>query len=403
LASVNLPKHVRTKRLASGVVAYYWELPPWARDKEGCPVVGQSLKGDLLAIIARANDLNASLALFRKGKVEGGPAIGTVDWLICWFERHPKFTSKAEGTQDDYSAGLRLVADHRLDVDGNPAAGQRIGNHQASAVRPYHADAIYLRLLKSPPRDQGGRAPGPTRPATVNAAMRAVRRMWNVALRDNVREQIRLELNPFTKMELEATESSTVPATREQLVKFINKADELGLPSMGTAALITYELIQREVDVIGRLSWADLEQRRIRVLHHKTKKMVWIPLYDGNGEPFFPEMIARLQVASRRGTLIVMRDQPDRRKKVHLPYKADYFRHVFREIADAAELPREFTFLGCRTGGMTELGDVEATDQEISALSTRSRATITVYTKETQRQVTNALRKRRDSRLGNRK
>ncbi len=52
---------------------------------------------------------------------------------------------------------------------------------------------------------------------------------------------------------------------------------------------------------------------------------------------------------------------------------------------------------------MTELGDVEGTDQEISALRTRSRATITVYTKETQRQVTNALRKRRDNRFGNRK
>jgi len=98
-----------------------------------------------------------------------------------------------------------------------------------------------------------------------------------------------------------------------------------------------------------------------------------------------------------------MRDQPDRQKKVHLPYKPDYFRYVYREIADAAELPRKFTFLGCRAGGMTELGDVEGTHQKISPLSTRSRATITVYTKETQRQVTNALRKRRDNRFGNRK
>jgi hypothetical protein len=38
-----------------------------------------------------------------------------------------------------------------------------------------------------------------------------------------------------------------------------------------------------------------------------------------------------------------MRDQPDRLKKVHLPYKPDYFRHIYREIADAAELPRKFT------------------------------------------------------------
>jgi hypothetical protein len=65
--------------------------------------------------------------------------------------------------------------------------------------------------------------------------------------------------------------------------------------------------------------------------------------------------------------LIVMQDRPNRRKKVHLPYKADYFRQLFREIADAAGLPREFTFLGCRTGGMTELDDVQATDQEIRA------------------------------------
>jgi hypothetical protein len=41
----------------------------------------------------------------------------------------------------------------------------------------------------------------------------------------------------------------------------------------------------------------------------------------------WPELVARLDAAPRYGTLIVTRDQPDRRRKVHLPWKVDYFRH----------------------------------------------------------------------------
>jgi hypothetical protein len=399
---VDLPSHIRTKQLAGGKTGYYWELPPWARGREGCPVSAQPLKGSLAEVVATAERLNATLEAFRRGETDGGPVTGSIDWLIRWFERHPRYKRTSEGTQGDYSDGLRLIADH---VFGEPE--ERVGSFQAASIRPYHVDSIYLRLLVAPTREKGRKAPGPKRLATVNSAMRAARRMWNVALRDNIRDLIGLSINPFSKMELESAESSTVPATREQLEAFIAKADELGHPSMGTAALVTFELIQREVDVIGRLSWSDLESRRIRVRHHKTKKMVWISLYDdergGDGQAFMPELVGRLANTPRRGTLIIMRDQPDRLKKIHLPYGTAYFQRLFREIAVAAALPSSFTFLGCRTGGMTELGDSGATDQEITAVSTRSRQTITVYTKQTKSQISSGLRKRRRGREGNEK
>jgi hypothetical protein len=59
----------------------------------------------------------------------------------------------------------------------------------------------------------------------------------------------------------------------------------------------------------------------------KTRKLVNIPLYDEDGTMLWPELVARLDAAPRYGTLIVTRDQPDRRRKVHLPWKVDYFRH----------------------------------------------------------------------------
>ena len=219
--------------------------------------------------------------------------------------------------------------------------------------------------------------------------MATARRCWGLALRRRYVME-----NPFQRMDIENTTKPTTPATREQLATFMEKADEMGHPSMALAGLITFELIQRKVDVIGRLVWSHYDSQRIKVIHYKTSKEVPIPLYDEEG-CLFPELVDRLDRTKRRGTLIVMRDRKDRTRKEHLPYLEEYFRALFRKIANAAGLLVGFTFLGLRHGGMTEMGDAGLTDQEITSISSRSRQTIPIYTHETMRQRTAGLRKRR--------
>jgi hypothetical protein len=78
-----------------------------------------------------------------------------------------------------------------------------------------------------------------------------------------------------------------------------------------------------------------------------------MPLYDVDGTALWPELMERLDSAPRRGTLIVMRDKPDRKRKSYLPWKEDYFRHR----------------VSLRHGGNTEGADAGLSDAQLRALS----------------------------------
>ena len=96
-----------------------------------------------------------------------------------------------------------------------------------------------------------------------------------------------------------------------------------------------------------------------------------------------------------------MRDRPDRKKKVHLPWgtsQSNPVRHVQRivaQIRDAAELPPDITFTSFRHGGHTDAADAGLTDAQIRALSGhKTAAMISVYAKNTKDQRLAGARKR---------
>jgi len=62
-----------------------------------------------------------------------------------------------------------------------------------------------------------------------------------------------------------------------------------------------------------------------RIVHHKTRKLVDIPLYDEDGTVLWPELMVRLDASPRYGTLIVMRDRLDRRRKSSPAMEAGLF------------------------------------------------------------------------------
>lgn len=381
LALVPLPKYTRQKKLSGGGVGYYWEPPTWAK-KKGCPFSADALGADLPLAIARANELNNHFDAWRTGNDVGGVLPGTVAWLFRKIEGHPKFKKTAAKTQRGYLQGFRLIEDFTL-----PKSGKTFGQVPAKSIKERHVDRLYEGLQWVKEKDGTMRR----RLAMANAAMRAARRTWSIAKRAGW-----VDGNPFLKMELEETGGNTRAAMRAEVEAFVAKADELGSPSMGTAAMLAFELCQREGDVIGTIAWTDYRPgQEIRVRQHKTGQMVWVPLRDDEGE-LFPGLVDRLDGAPKVGSLIVMRDKKDSRNKIHLPYKEDHFRHLFRHISDAAGLPKDFRFMGLRHGGLTELGNAGATDQElVSHSGHKTRQTLTVYTKPSSAQAANAARKRR--------
>jgi integrase len=185
----------------------------------------------------------------------------------------------------------------------------------------------------------------------------------------------------------------------------VAKADELGHRSIGTAALIAFWWLQREEDIFMRLSWshyrpADAPQT-IRILHNKTGESVSVPLYDEDGTHLWPDLVHRLDNEPRLGTLLVMRDTPDPKKQVHLPWAtsaSNPLRHVQRIVAkvrDAAGMSQDITFTSFRHGGDTDAADAGLTDAQIRALSGhKTAAMISVYAKGTKDQRLAAARKR---------
>jgi hypothetical protein len=161
--------------------------------------------------------------------------------------------------------------------------------------------------------------------------------------------------------------------------------------------------LQREEDIIARLSWSHYRPADApgvtRIFHHKTGKLIDIPLYDEDGTVLWPELMERLDSAPRYGTLTVTRDRLDRRRKVHLPWTEHYFRHRVAAIRAAAGIPSDVKFMGLRHGGSTESGNADLTDAQIRALSGHNTTAMTaLYTKETMRQRRMGARKRLEER-----
>jgi hypothetical protein len=120
-----------------------------------------------------------------------------------------------------------------------------------------------------------------------------------------------------------------------------------------------------------------------------------MPLYDEDDTILWPELMERLDGAARRGSLIVMRDKIDRKRKIHLPWKEDYFRHRVAEIRAAAGIDQAAKFMGLRHGGNTEGADADLTDAQLRALSGHKTASMTaLYAKQTMKQRREGARKR---------
>ena len=71
--------------------------------------------------------------------------------------------------------------------------------------------------------------------------------------------------------------------------------------------MLAFFWLQREEDILGRLTWNHYRPASapmtVQIFHHKTGEQVDLPLYDEDGTALWPELMARLDAAPRRGNL----------------------------------------------------------------------------------------------------
>lgn len=167
--------------------------------------------------------------------------------------------------------------------------------------------------------------------------------------------------------------------------------------------MISFELLLREVDIVGRFAWSQYKPAErpdaIKLRHHKNRKgdeRMWMPLFQ-DGVALLPELTDRLDKLMRHGPLVIMSEA--KRGGIRKPYERTYFAQLVRKIREEAGLPGELTFTSFRHGGVTELGDADISDQgALSLTGHKTRNILSIYMKRTEAQRGTAARARLDYR-----
>jgi hypothetical protein len=155
-----LPRYVIAKPLASGKVAFYFNVPTRYRVL-GCSIPNEPLGTDYPTACGsdgkggRAATLNGLFDEWLKAKSgEPLPNIvrhGTVDWLFREYKQTKAYLEKvSERSRPDYERTMLLV------TDVITKKGDRIGDRKIKAITPVAADKIYelvVSLTESESRD----------------------------------------------------------------------------------------------------------------------------------------------------------------------------------------------------------------------------------------------------------
>ena len=382
------PPLMTGKRLKAGKTAYYWSPPTRAR-QAGCPVQAEALGSDYGSAKQRCDQvLNPQyLAWLKEGDFDPSVALmrGTFDWMVSIYKQSRQYKKLPTETQSSYDRMLALVSKV-------PLRDQRtFGILALQGISPAAADNLFEKLKINPK--------GVERTRTAVLAMSVCRRAWKVAYR--AEHQLVPEKNPFQGMGLSYRSKPTKLFRHPDLLKFVETADAMGEASLGTAAMIAFYWLQREVDILSRLVWTRYRPvehpNDVMIVHPKTGVLFNLPLYDDEGE-LWPELMQRLDHVDRTGPLIVMRDKPDRFKRIFLPWKKRHFLRRVAVVRAAAGISPEIKFMGLRHGGNTEGADANLTDAQLRALSGHKSTAMLLYAQSTVEQQKLGARKRLNAR-----
>ena len=401
-SALPLPRYVRRKPLKGGW-SYFFEPPTCARNA-GCPVAAEALGSDYQAAVLRAETiLLPQLDAWWRGSDDAVHTGPTLDWMFAEYRADRRYTRLDVRTKRNHETGFRMVGGYVM------TDGRKLGTMPLAAITTAVTDTLYEKLLVIKETDAAGNVVERERRTTVNHAMKSCRRAWNVARRRNP-GKVPLD-NPFARMGLASSDRETPTASFNELQAFRAKAREMGLPSLATAALIGWEWWQREIDIFGSFDVTHYRPKdrpnAVRIVHEKTRDESWIPLFDDNGVPLYPELMGELDAIKREriGGLMLRRDWGTRAPWPTWPTPEEIdLTHMARktkEVIRAAGLRDKLTFTSFRHGGFTEAADSDLSDAEMRAAGRHKSAKVLPrYAKRTMRQVAEGARKRRATREG---
>lgn len=228
-----------------------------------------------------------------------------------------------------------------------------------------HAEQIYSQLCKDCSMHR------------ANHVCKVLRRIWTVGERLGATKS-----NPFKNMGISATPSRKTLWEPEQVHTLIQTADEMGVPSLGTLALLCYDLCQRPGDM-RQLTWDGLNNDTFGFEQEKTK--VWVDI------PASPRLIERMQAVNRSNChdFIVYYEKTGKQ------YDRFQYNKLFSRIRSAAGLPFELQLRDLRRTGATEMAESGCTEDELrSVTGHQSRDVLSIYVRPTRKLAAAGIHKR---------
>lgn len=282
----------------------------------------------------------------------------TVWGLVEFYRSTYEYSKLSENSVKFYELMIRTACEMR--VGSSPAP---FGEMLSCNVTPTHADRIHRQLAQYYSDHRAVHA------------LKVMRKIFYVGKRHG-----RVQINPFERMGIRGLDDRVVLWEPEQVEKFIAKADSMGFPSIGTLALLCYDLCQRPSDM-RMLTWGNLEEGVLRFSQQKTSTNVEIPASE--------RLLERLRAYPRQGDHIVVCETTGR------PYDRRLYNKRVARIRQAAGLPTDLQLRDLRRTGATEMAEAGCTEDELrSVTGHQSRDVLSIYVRPTVKMAASGINKR---------
>lgn len=353
-------KYVQRRVKSDGSVVWAFNPPAYVRETVTDFEVSYIQFDDRLDAEEHSKSIQELYSDIKKReKREAHLPIGSVMSLAGAYKRTNAWTSLSDNTKRTYNQLLRGCFTVRL-----AKSTKNFGELTATNVSPMMAEALYMHLKDSVSEHR------------ANHTMKVLRRVWQIGIKKSI-----VRKNPFCDMGLRQLPERIVLWEPEQVQEFILYADEQGYWSIGTLALLCYDLCQRPGDM-RQLLWQNFKDGHFDFVQEKTKVRVTIPAS--------PRLIARL--SNRAGLpseYICLSEITDKPYDRYAAYK------LVARLRKAAGLPDHLQLRDLRRTGATEMAEAGCTEDELrSVTGHKGRGVLNTYVRPTRKLAAGGMSKR---------
>ena len=341
-------KYVEKRRRKAGRVVWVVNPPPHLK----ASIQAEYKQFDALS---EANDYAQEIAAAHEDyKKDVQPYVRdvdvSVDGLINYYKSTNDYKKLSDNSKKFYN---NMLKEARIVPLTN---GIALGSMKSSNVTPEHADKLYLMLQEQKSLHR------------ASYVCKVLRKVWFMGMRAG-----RVKNNPFQRMNLKGTKPREVLWSPEQADKFIQTADKMDMSSIGTLALLCYDLCQRPGDMRA-VVWGDFNGKVISFRQEKTGVRVEIP-----ASPRLAERLNhRKPVDTSSNTPIVICEATGK------PFDRRLYSKWAAKVRIAAGLPDYLQIRDFRRTGATEMAEAGCTEDQLrSVTGHQSRDVLSIYVRPT--------------------